>query len=180
MCLSHRLDRSLYSHCDTYERLVTVDDNIVSSGVFNIVMTNKSKRHIKIHNNQTMGMLWSCEDSHICTTHEIVMFDQNARERRSGKSDPDPTKGNLYYVPTRNPRTGRLEVNILPNKDFYPVQINEVGPQQDYVHYRKPSVLNTPINKQTKHDLETLLEENHDAFAENERKIGTTPHKNVH
>ena len=49
--------RSPYSHCDIYERLVTVDDNIVSSGVFNTVMTNKSKRHIKLHSNQTMGML---------------------------------------------------------------------------------------------------------------------------
>ena len=47
--------RSLYSHCDTYKGLVTVDDNIVSSGVFNIVMTNKSNRYIKIHSNQTMG-----------------------------------------------------------------------------------------------------------------------------
>ena len=34
--------RSLYSHCDTYEGLVTVDDTIVRSGVFNIVMTNRS------------------------------------------------------------------------------------------------------------------------------------------
>ena len=41
--------RSLYSHCDTYVELVTVDDTIASSGVFNIVMTNKSKRHIKFH-----------------------------------------------------------------------------------------------------------------------------------
>ena len=63
VCLNHHSDRSLYSHCDTYEGLVTVDDNIVSSGVFNIVMTNKSNRHIKIHSNQTMGMLCSCEDS---------------------------------------------------------------------------------------------------------------------
>ena len=39
--------RSLYFHCDTYEGLVTVDDNIVSSGVFNIVRTNKSSIHIK-------------------------------------------------------------------------------------------------------------------------------------
>ena len=45
--------RSLYSHFDTYEGPVTVDDNIVSSGVFNIVMTNESNRHIKIHSNQT-------------------------------------------------------------------------------------------------------------------------------
>ena len=120
--------RSLYSHCNTYEGLVTVDDNIVSSGVFNIILTNKSNRHIKIHSNQTMGMLHSCEDSQICTLHEIVMFSQNLREGRDGKSDPDPTKG--------NPRTGRLNVNTLPKKDFSPVQINEVGPQHDYVHYR--------------------------------------------
>ena len=64
--------RSLYSHCDIYEGLVTVYDSIVSSGVFNIVMTDKSNRHIKIHNNQTMGMLHSCKDSQICTLHEIV------------------------------------------------------------------------------------------------------------
>ena len=67
--------RSLYSHCNTYEGLVTVDDNIVSSGVFNIVMTNKSNKHIKIHNNQTMGMLHSCDNSWICTLHKIVTFD---------------------------------------------------------------------------------------------------------
>ena len=52
-----------------------MDDNIVSSGVFNIVMTNKSNRHIKIHSNQTMGMLHSCEDSQICMIHKIVMFE---------------------------------------------------------------------------------------------------------
>ena len=65
-------------------------------------------------------------------------------------------------------------MNTLPKKDFYPVQINEVGPQQDYMHYRKPSLLDAPINKQTTHDLERLLEENHDAFAEDERQTGTT------
>ena len=67
--------RSLYSHYDTYEGLVTVDDNIVSLGVFNIVMTNKSNRHIKIHNNQIMGMLHSHKDSQICMIYEIVIFD---------------------------------------------------------------------------------------------------------
>ena len=161
---------SLYSHCETYEGLVTVDDSIVSSGVFNIVMTNKSHRHIKIHSNQTIGMLHSCEDSQICTIHEIVMFGKDPRKGRDGKSDPD-----LYHVPTRNPRTGTLEVNTLPKKDFYPVQVNEVGPQHDYMHYRKPSLLDVPVNKQTRPDLERLLEENHDAFAEDERQIGTTP-----
>ena len=158
-----------------YEGLVTVDDNIVSSGVFNIVMTNNSNRHIKIHSNQTMRMLHSCEDSQICMLYKIVTFNWNPRERRDGKSDQDPTNGNLYYVPTRNPRTGRLEVNTLPKKDFYPIQINEVGPQHDHVHYRKPGLLDAQVSKQTKHDLESLLEENHEAFAEDERQIGTTP-----
>ena len=66
-------------------------------------------------------------------------------------------------------------MNTLLKKDFYPVKINKVGPQHDYVHYRKPSLLDAPVDKQTKHDLEGLLEENHDAFAEDERQIGTTP-----
>ena len=107
------------------------------------------------------------------------MFDKNPRKGRDGKSDPDPTKGNLYYVPTRNQRMGRFEVNTLPKKDFYPAQINEEGPQHNYVHYRKPSLLDASVNKQTRPDLKRLLEENHEAFAEDERQIGTT-HKNVH
>ena len=149
--------RSQYSHCDTYEGLVTVDDAIASSVVFQIVMTNKSNRHIKIHSGQTMGMLHSCEDSQIYTIHEIVSFDRNPREGRDDSFDPDNAEGNLYYVPTRNPRTGRLEVNTLPWKNFYPVQINEVGPQHDYVHYRKLGLLDAPVNKQTRDDLERLL-----------------------
>ena len=98
------------------------------------------------------------------------MFDKNPRKGRDGKSDPV-----LYYVPMRNPRIGRLEVNTLQKKDFYPVQMNEVGPQHNYVHYRRPSLLDAPVNKQTRHDLERLLEEIHDAFAEDQRQIGSTP-----
>ena len=37
--------RSLFSHCEMYEGLVTVDDRIVTLGIFNIVMTNKSNTH---------------------------------------------------------------------------------------------------------------------------------------
>ena len=139
--------RSLYSHHDTYEGLVTVVDTVASSGVFHIVMTNKSNRHIKIHSGQTIGMLRSCEDSQICTIHEIVSFARNPREGRDDTSNPDTTEEN-FYVPTRNPKTGRLEVNTHPRKDFYPVQVNETGPQHDYVHYRKPSLLDAPVNKQ--------------------------------
>ena len=39
----------------------------------------------------------------------------------------------------------------------------------------KPSLLDAPVNKHTKDDLEKLLEVNHDAFAEYGRQIGTTP-----
>ena len=144
--------RSLYSHCKTYGGLVTMDDSIVTLGVFNIVMTNRSIRHIKIHSNQTMGMLHSCEDSQICTIHVIVTFEKNPRKGGNSKSDPI-----LYHVPTRNPRIDRLEVNTLPKKDFYPVQINKVGPQHDYVHYRKPCLLDALVDKQTRHDLETMM-----------------------
>ena len=66
-------------------------------------------------------------------------------------------------------------MNTLPRKDFYPVQVNKTGPQQDYVHYRKPSVLNALVNKQTRDDLDRLLVVNHDAFTDDERQIGTTP-----
>ena len=74
------------------------------------------------------------------------------------------------------------EVNTLPKKDFYPVQMNEVGPQHNCVHYRKPSLLDAPFNKQTRHDLERLLDENHDIFVKDERQIdwNHSSHKNVH
>ena len=77
--------------------------------------------------------------------------------------------------PQEKPKTGRLEGNTLPGKAFCPVLVNEVGPQHDYVYYRKPSLLDAPVDKLTKHDLERLLEVNHDAFAEDERQIGITP-----
>ena len=166
--------RSQYLHCNRYEGLVTVDDTIACSYVFNIVITNKSNRHIKIHSGQTMGMLHSCENSQIYTIHEIVSFAKNPKERRDDTSDPDAMEGNFYDVPTRNPKMGRLQVNTLPRKDFYPVQLNEVGPQYNYVHYRKPSLLDAPIDKQTRHDLVRILEVNHNAFAKDERQIGTT------
>ena len=78
-------------------------------------------------------MLHSCVDSQICTIHDIVSFDRKPGEGRDDTSDPDTTEGNFYYVPTRNHKMGRLEVNTLPRKDFNPVQVNETGPQHDYV-----------------------------------------------
>ena len=63
----------------------------------------------------------------------------------------------------------------LLKKDSLLVTTNEVGLQEDYVNYKKPCLKDVPIDKQTRLDLENLLKENHDAFAVDEREIGTTP-----
>ena len=52
--------------------------------------------------------------------------------------------------------------------------ISEIGPQQDCVEHKKPQLYDAPINRQTKLDLEKLFQKNKDAFAEDERQIGTT------
>ena len=61
-----------------YEGVVTIDDSVVSSDTFNIVMTNRSNKHINVNNNQTMGMLRSCEEDQICTIHKFVTFEQKS------------------------------------------------------------------------------------------------------
>ena len=100
--------RCLYSHCEMYEGLVTVDDNIVSSGIFNIVMTNESNRHIKINRNQTIGMLCSCEDSQICMLHEIVTFDQNPTER--GMANLTQTQQREMYTMSPQETQGQVDL----------------------------------------------------------------------
>ena len=45
--------RSTYSMCNTYDVIVTITDEVVKSGTFKIVMTNRSNKHVKINNNQT-------------------------------------------------------------------------------------------------------------------------------
>ena len=104
-----------------------------------------------------------------------MSFGRNPSKGRDATPDPDTTEGNFYYMPTRNPKMGRLEVNTLPRKDFYPVQVNKTDPQHDYLHYRKPSLLDALVYKQTRADLNRLLEVNHDACADDESQIGTTP-----
>ena len=45
----------------------------------------------------------------------------------------------------------------------------------EFVSHKKPELQDAPIDQKTKLDLEQLLEKNKDAFAEDERQIGTTP-----
>ena len=67
-----------------------------------------------------------------------------------------PQRGISTMCPTKNPKMGRLEVNTLPEKDFYPIQVNEAGPQHDYMHYRTPSLLDALVNEQTRYNLNRL------------------------
>ena len=56
----------------------------------------------------------------------------------------------LYHIPTRNKKTGKIEVNTLLKYDLSPVtHFNELGPQ-DFVNYNKPALQDAPIDKQTK------------------------------
>ena len=81
----------------------------------------------------------------------------------------------MYHIPIRNEKTSKIEVKTLLKKgEYFPV-INEIGPQQDFVKYKKPELQDAPIDTQIKIDLEKLLEANKDSFAEDERQIGTTP-----
>ena len=56
-----------------------------------------------------------------------MTFEQKPRKGKDDKSETKPKEGNLYFVSTRHPKTGKIEVNTLLKKDFYPVQINEAG-----------------------------------------------------
>ena len=63
----------------------------------------------------------------------------------------------------------------LLKNDSLSVKTNEAGPQENYVNYKKPYLMDAPIDKQTRLNLEKLLKENHDASPADEREIGTTP-----
>ena len=91
------------------------------------------------------------------------------------KSEFQNIEKSLYHIPSRN-KTGKIELKTLWKNYFSPVtHINELGPQQDFVNYHKPALQKAPIDKQTKTDLDTLLNNNKVAFAKDERQIGTTP-----
>ena len=70
-------------------------------------MTNRSNRHIKVNNNQTMGMLRSCKEDQILPIHKILTFEQKPKKGKEDKSESKPMEGNLYYIPKRNVKTGK-------------------------------------------------------------------------
>ena len=94
----------------------------------------------------------------ICTIHRIVTFEQKPVKEKEVKSEFHPVEENLYHIPTRNKKTGKIEVKTLLKGSLSPVtEINEIGPQQDSVNYKKPVLLNTPIDRQTELDLDNYL-----------------------
>ena len=68
--------KAVCTGCTKYEGIVSIDDEIFQSGIFNVVMTNTSMKHVKINNNQTMGMVRTCQDDKICTIHRIVSLNR--------------------------------------------------------------------------------------------------------
>ena len=161
--------RSNYSGCDTYDGLITSVDTIVKTGIFNIVMTNRSNKHIKVNNGQTIGMLRICEEEHICTIHKIATFHSSqigGRPRHqhydNGEECPRLIRERtqkLYHIPTWNAKTGRVEVNtLIRDESSTAIDINEIGPQQNFGENKKPQVHDAPIDRKTKLDLKKLFE----------------------
>ena len=99
--------KAVYTGCTTYEGIVTIDDEIFQSGIFKFAMTNTSRKHIKINNNQTMGMLRTCQDDKISTTHRIVSFDKVPLKGEGDKTVEKQVRNDLYHIPSRNEKTGK-------------------------------------------------------------------------
>ena len=109
--------KAVYTGCTTYEGIVTIDDEIFQSSIFNVVMINTSMKHIKINHNQTMDRLRSCQDDKICTIHRIISFDKLPVKGEGNKTKEKQVEKDLYHIPTRNEKTGKIEANTLLKKD---------------------------------------------------------------
>ena len=109
--------KAVYMGCTTYEGIVTIDDEIFQSSIFNVVMTNASMKHVKINNSQTMGMLRTCQEDKICKIHRIVFFDKVSVKGEGDKTVEKQVEKDLYRIPTRNEKTGKIEVNTLLKRE---------------------------------------------------------------
>ena len=80
----------------------------------------------------------------------------------------------FYQILTRD-KSGEIKVLTLIKENVSTVQKITDTAFEDFVYHQKPKLQDAPIDQKTKLDLEKLLEDNKDAFAEDERQIGTTP-----
>ena len=76
-----------------------------------------------------MGMLKTCEEDQVCTIPRVVTFEQRPVKEKEVKSEFQKVEKSLYHIPTRNRKTGKIEVNTVLKKDLSPVtHINEFRP----------------------------------------------------
>ena len=149
---------------------MVVDQEIKSSGIFHIGMTNTSHKTIKINRNSSLGLLKSCDQESISTIHTIASF-----EKPKGENEAKKVERPMYAIPFRN-KKGEIEINtVMPKLDQSRANIFEIGPQEDFVHFKKPKLQDAPVSAKVLEDLEKLLDENKNAFATDETEIGTTP-----
>ena len=87
-------DNSLWH---TYDGIVVIDQEVKSSGIFHIVITNKSHQTIKINRNSGLGLLKSCDQENISTIHTIASF-----EELKGEDKPKKVERPMYAIPFRN------------------------------------------------------------------------------
>ena len=59
------------------------DNDVITSGIFEIAMTNTSWKTVKIRRNTNMGLLKSCIEEEICTIHEIITLEKPEGEKKS-------------------------------------------------------------------------------------------------
>ena len=177
--------KSNYVNCNTYNGLVTFDEHTAGSGSFDIVMTNTSNQHVKVTKNQTLGMLKSCDQDQICTVHKLVMLEPNTlggegitpkqtKQTHDHSIESETVTKDFYQIPTRN-KHGEIEVLTVLKDNISTVNKITDTALDEFVSHKKPELQDAPIDQKTKLDLEKLLEKNKDAFAEDERQIGTTP-----
>ena len=83
----------------------------------------------------------------------------------------------MYCISIRNPKTGKIEINTLLKKDEFIHSTKTKGKDSpgDFVTYKKSRLKDAPVNSKILQDLEQLLTENKEAFADDERQIGMTP-----
>ena len=113
---------------------------------------------------QSMGMLKSCDEENICTIHIIATFEPIDSTMKTKAVEKE-----LYCIPIRNTSTGKIEINSPLKKDHnhHMTKINELGPQEDFVSYTKPKLSDDHVSTKILQDLEKLLDDNKEAFAEN-------------
>ena len=129
--------KSDYAECHTYEGIVVMDNEVVNSGIFHVAMTNDSSRHIKINYGQIMEMLKSCNEYNICTIHKIATFQQTSEDTK-----PQFVEKEMYCIPIRNLKTGKIEINTLLKKNAFLHSTETKGKDvpEDFVTYRKTQI----------------------------------------